>query len=114
MRPYDGPFPLLTCADKNFDISKDGKAVRVSLDRLKPTFSPQTFPRLGQDPCVSEQQDPYAPQEDHTAIMGDAVGPDGAARSDDAQGIAPAPVPYQVTTRSGRLVQKPKKYRTFY
>ena len=80
------------------------------------------FPRLSQDPCVSEQQDPHALQEDHTAMMGDAVGPDRAATSDDAQGIAPAPAPSslsdasppQVTTRSGRLVQKPKKYRTFY
>ena len=122
VRPYDGPFPVLTRADKHFDISKDGKAVRVSLDRLKPACSPQTFPRLSQDPCVSEQQDPHALQEDHTAMMGDAVGPDRAATSDDAQGIAPAPAPSslsdasppQVTTRSGRLVQKPKKYRTFY
>ena len=109
--PYDGPFPVLTRADKHFDISKDGKAVRVSLDRLKPACSPQTFPRHSQDPCVSEQQDPHALQEDHTAIMGDAVGPDRAATSDDAQGIAPAPAPSplsdasppQVTTRSGRL-----------
>ena len=122
VRPYDGPFPVLTRADKHFDISTDGKAVRVSLDRLKPACSPQTFPRLNQDPCVSEQQDPHALQEDHTAIMGDAVGPDRAATFDDDQGIAPAPAPSslsdasppQVTTRSGRLVQKPKKYRTFY
>ena len=122
MRPYDGPFPVLTRADKHFDISKDGKAVRVSLDRLKPAYSPQTFPKLGQDTCVSEQQDPYSPQEDHTAITGDAVGPDRAVRSDDAQGNAPAPAHYplsdasppQVTTRTGRLVQKPNRYRTFY
>ena len=120
--PSDGPFPVLTRADKHFDISEDGKAVRVSLDRLKPAFSPQTFPRLSQDPCVSEQQDPHALQEDHTAIIGDAVGLDRAARSDDVQGIVPAPAPSplsdasppQVTSRSGRLVQKPKKYRTFY
>ena len=117
MRPYEGPFPVLTSADKHFDISKDEKAVLVSLDRLKTAYSPQTFPRLGQDPCVSEQQDPYATQEDHTATTG-AVGPDRAARSDDAQGNAPAPAHYplsdasppQVTTRTGRLVQKPKKY----
>ena len=93
VRPYDGPFPVLTRADKHFDMSKDGKAVRVSLDRLKPACSPQTFPRLSQDPCVSEQQDPHALQEVHTAIMGDAVGPDRVATSDDAQGIAPAPAP---------------------
>ena len=106
MRPYDGPFPVLARVDKHFDISKDGKAVRVSLDRLKPAFSPQTVPRLSQDPCVSEQQDPHALQEDHTAIMGDAVGPDRAARSDDAQGIAPAPAPSPLSDASPPQVRE--------
>ena len=37
--PYEGPYPVLKRSDKSFVITKAGKDVTVSLDRLKPYFT---------------------------------------------------------------------------
>ena len=39
VRPYDGPFTVLCRYDKHFDILRNIKPTRVSIDRLKPACS---------------------------------------------------------------------------
>ncbi|KAK3773158.1 hypothetical protein RRG08_013745 [Elysia crispata] len=39
VRPYDGPFKVLCHSDKHFDILRNNKSTRVSIDRLKPAYS---------------------------------------------------------------------------
>ena len=48
VRPYDGPYPVLSRSDKSFVILKNGKEYQVSIDRLKPAYSAR--PAVPQQP----------------------------------------------------------------
>ena len=52
-RPYDGPFRVLERGEKSFRINCNGREVTVSVDRLKPTFSPKD-----QDPAATQNAPP--------------------------------------------------------
>ncbi|CAK1592111.1 unnamed protein product [Parnassius mnemosyne] len=94
--PYSGPYEVVEHGDKTFKIWVKGKAVTVSVDRLKPayiltdpspnsipTFYPQPFPKGTTVPKPSELTDP-----------------------------APTPVKENVKrTRLGRFVRFPDFYR---
>lgn len=38
VKPYDGPYPVVARSDKSFLINKNGKEMKVTIDRLKPAF----------------------------------------------------------------------------
>ena len=137
VRPYGGPFPVLTRSDKYFDILKNGKTVRVSIDRLKPahSLSPDTHPvpsapsdtkncysgvpdakhhcpsvpdAKNHCPSVPDAKNHYnvpvkPPTDQNTTQTSTAAQQETYPFSDAAATI--------VKTRSGRLVQKPVKYR---
>ncbi|KAK3760332.1 hypothetical protein RRG08_045993 [Elysia crispata] len=49
VRPYDGPFKVLYCSDKHFDILRNNKSTRVSIDSNLPILLTLSFlPR----PCI--------------------------------------------------------------
>lgn len=55
--PYDGPFKVLKREHKTFDIDINGRAVTISLDRLKPAFLPTDVPKN----CVPVDNVPNLP-----------------------------------------------------
>ncbi|GFO26699.1 Gag-Pol polyprotein [Plakobranchus ocellatus] len=88
VRPYDGPFKVLCRADKHFDILRNNKPTRVSLDRLKPAYSAD--PEL---PPTTVHPHAQAPRVEDNA--------GGETISDT-----------QLNTRSGRSIKRPIRYRT--
>ena len=87
--PYIGPFLVLERGPKTFKISKAGKEVTVSIDRLKPAFLTPVLPSRS------------AP-----------VPRPPAAEVGDAQNLAPVPsnVPVPLFTSSGRRVRPPDRF----
>ena len=90
-QPYDGPYQILSRADKHFTLDVSGKKAVISLDRLKPTYL--NFP------SSTSLSDPPQDKElvtDHNTKTAASTG--------------------YTTTRSGRCVHWPKRlasYQTF-
>ncbi|XP_063370343.1 uncharacterized protein LOC134658621 [Cydia amplana] len=91
--PYQGPFKVLRHGVKTFDIEVNGKAIKVTIDRLKPAylarddFAPFSSPVRTGDETASDSSD-----SNHGADADDQTSPD--------QGLAQR-------TRSGRHVRFP-------
>ncbi|GFR62093.1 Pro-Pol polyprotein [Elysia marginata] len=95
VRPYDGPFKVLCRSNKHFDILRHNKPTQVSIDRLKPAYSadPKFPPTTVQPPAQAPHPHAQAPRVDDNAR--------GGTISDT-----------QSSTRSGRNIKRPIRYRT--
>ena len=114
--PYDGPFPVLSRADKTFVLLRRDKPVTVSVDRLKPAATlPELTPDFNASPAVavdaakiaSAPPDCAAPGV-VTATSDIAAAPASALPSLD---IPPPldPVEWPLPTRSGRRPRPPDR-----
>ena len=95
VRPYDGPFKVLCRSDKHFDILRNNKPTRVSIDRLKPAYSADSKfpPTTVQSHAQAPHPHAQAPRVDDNA---------GGETISDTQS----------NTRSGRTIKRPIRYRT--
>ena len=105
VRPYDGPFRVLRRNDKVFVIMRSGSEYSVSIDRLKPAF---TWSDVGlqedrQGSFIGTQSSsPRAPVPAPSLVFPSSPSPSRA----------PVPVaPRTPTTRSGRPVRLPARFR---
>ena len=90
-RPYDGPFLVIQRNDKFFTLNKNGCRDAVSIDRLKPAFLEKM-----NDPPLKPTTHPMTP------VPPDTIEP-------PLPTVLPTP---SLTTRSGRTVHLPRRYRT--
>lgn len=86
-QPYDGPFRVLKCNNKTFNLDIKGKPVTVSIDRVKPAF-------INNSEDVVTNKGPILPQSPVVLPSTDST-PPAEAR----------------TTRTGRTVRFPSRYR---
>ena len=137
VRPYDGPFPVISRTDKTFVIRRGTKDLTVSVDRLKPAFEfppgtsaasnlPSSRPEAG-DASDEESEDGNS-----DGSLGSGAVPDGLAPAgpedppDQPHHVRPegppdqphhaipavpmSPVrPPDVRTRSGRVSRPPER-----
>ena len=89
VRPYDGPYRVLSRSDKSFVILKNGKEYKVSIDRLKPAYSAR--PEVHRQPSL-----PF-----NTATTNNKK-KQTTKKESDMQNITP-----QMTTRFGRVIKRP-------
>ncbi|GFX34116.1 hypothetical protein TNCV_1698642 [Trichonephila clavipes] len=93
-QPYDGPFKVLQRKDKVFFLDINGKRVSVSIDRCKPAFFLNT-------------EDLQLPQtKNETPATGEPNATPATVEHDPT-----ASTPTQPSTRSGRKVHLPTRYR---
>ncbi|XP_055308134.1 uncharacterized protein LOC129572210 [Sitodiplosis mosellana] len=87
--PYDGPYEVLSRNDKTFELQIKGRKVRVSIDRVKAAFLP-----------IDEQPPSHTvvPRTNENQIT---------SNSTDTPSEQPK------TTRSGRVINRPKRYVSF-
>ena len=137
VRPYDGPFPVISRTDKTFSIRRGNKDITVSVDRLKPAFDfpPATSTSTNLPPNLPDTGD-TSDEDSEDGNSGGSSG-SGAAHTDLAPAdpndppeqphqvipvgppdrphhVIPAvpmsPVrPPDVRTRSGRVSRPPKR-----
>lgn len=91
--PYDGPYEVLSRNDKTFEILVKGRKIRVSIDRLKAAFLP------------IDEQSPS------NVIVPSNTVPTTNENQTATQTIVQSEQPK--TTRSGRVINKPKRYVSF-
>ncbi|GFX75586.1 peptidase A2 domain-containing protein [Trichonephila clavipes] len=96
-QPYDGPFKVLQGKDKVFFLDINGKRVSVSIDRCKPAFFLNT----------EDFQLPQTKNETPATVEPNATASTPAAVESDPT----ASTPTQPSTRSGRKVHLPTRYR---
>ncbi|GFV99660.1 integrase catalytic domain-containing protein [Trichonephila clavipes] len=96
-QPYDGPFKVLQRKDKVFFLDINGKRVSVSIDRCKPAFFLNT----------EDLQLPQTKNETPATVEPNATAPTPATVEHDPT----ASTPTQPSTRSGRKVHLPTRYR---
>ncbi|GFW34789.1 hypothetical protein TNCV_2157831 [Trichonephila clavipes] len=108
-QPYDGPFKVLQRKDKVFFLDINGKRVSVSIDRCKPAFFLNT----------EDLQLPQTKNETPATVEPNATASTPATVESDPTASTPATVesdptastPTQPSTRSGRKVHLPTRYR---
>ena len=88
VRPYDRPFKVLYRSDKHFDILRNNKSTRVSIDRLKPANSAD--PKFPPPAVHPHDQAPRVDDNSRSETVSDS----------------------QSNTRSGRIIKRPIRYRT--
>ncbi|GFV77234.1 transposon Tf2-11 polyprotein [Trichonephila clavipes] len=93
-QPYDGPFKVLQRKDKVFFLDINGKRVSISIDRCKPAFFLNT-------------EDLQLPQTKNETPA--TVEPSATPATVEHDPIASTPT--QPSTRSGRKVHLPTRYR---
>ncbi|GFS61473.1 transposon Tf2-9 polyprotein [Trichonephila clavipes] len=96
-QPYDGPFKVLQRKDKVFFLDINGKRVSVSIDRCKPAFFLKT----------EDFQLPQTKNETPATVEPNAT----ASTSATVESDPTASTPTQPSTRSGRKVHLPTRYR---
>ncbi|GFT51018.1 retrovirus-related Pol polyprotein from transposon 412 [Trichonephila clavipes] len=96
-QPYDGPFKVLQRKDKVFFLHINGKRVSVSIDRCKPAFFFNT----------EDLQLPQTKNETPATVEPNATASTPATVESDPT----ASTPTQQSTRSGRKVHFPSRYR---
>ncbi|GFW83535.1 transposon Tf2-9 polyprotein [Trichonephila clavipes] len=96
-QPYDGPFKVLQRKDKVFFLDINGKRVSVSIDRCKPAFFLNT----------EDLQLPQTKNETPATVESNATASTPATVESDPT----ASTPTQPSTRSGRKVHLPTRYR---
>ncbi|GFX14016.1 hypothetical protein TNCV_612211 [Trichonephila clavipes] len=96
-QPYDGPFKVLQRKDKVFFLDINGKRVSVSIDRCKPAFFFNT----------EDLQLPQTKNETPATVEPNATASTPATVESDPT----ASTPTQPSTRSGRKVHLPTRYR---
>ncbi|GFV31629.1 transposon Tf2-8 polyprotein [Trichonephila clavipes] len=96
-QPYDGPYKVLQKKDKVFFLDINGKRVSVSIDRCKPAFFLNT----------EDLQLPQTKNETPATVEPYATAPTPATVEHDPT----ASTPTQPSTRSGRKVHLPTRYR---
>ncbi|GFW76107.1 retrovirus-related Pol polyprotein from transposon 412 [Trichonephila clavipes] len=96
-QPYDGPFKVLQRKDKVFFLDINGKRVSVSTDRCKPAFFLNT----------EDLQLPQTKNETPATVEPNATASTPATVESDPT----ASTPTQPSTRSGRKVHLPTRYR---
>ena len=104
VRTYDGPFLVITKADKYFTISRNDKPIKVTVDRLKPAYSAHTPPPPAVVPDATQQVQPDAPVE-HAPPPPDDYDVN-YPELDQSERL--------VKTRSGRLVTRPARFKSIY
>ncbi|XP_037275853.2 uncharacterized protein LOC119168560 [Rhipicephalus microplus] len=60
--PYSGPYKVICRDDKTFTLQISGKDVRVSIDRLKPSYILSQEPTNPRTPPVIRRQQPATPR----------------------------------------------------
>ncbi|GFV95131.1 retrovirus-related Pol polyprotein from transposon opus [Trichonephila clavipes] len=96
-QPYDGPFKVLQRKDKVFFLDINGKRLSVSIDRCKPAFFFNT----------EDLQLPQTKNETPATVEPNATASTPATVESDPT----ASTPTQPSTRSGRKVHLPTRYR---
>ncbi|GFW13667.1 transposon Tf2-11 polyprotein [Trichonephila clavipes] len=96
-QPYDGPFKVLQRKDKVFFLDINGKRVSVSIDKCKPAFFLNT----------EDLQLPQTKNETPATVEPNATASTPATVESDPT----ASTPTQPSTRSGRKVHLPTRYR---
>ncbi|GFT24024.1 integrase catalytic domain-containing protein [Trichonephila clavipes] len=96
-QPYDGPFKVLQRKDKVFFLDINGKRVSVSIDRCKPAFFLNT----------EDLQLPQTKNETPATVEPNATASTPATVESDPT----ASTPSQRSTRFGRKVHLPTRYR---
>ncbi|GFT89449.1 transposon Tf2-11 polyprotein [Trichonephila clavipes] len=96
-QPYDGPFKVLQRKDKVFFLDINGKRVSVSIDRCKPAFFLNT----------EDLQLPQTKNETPATVEPNAT----ASTPVTVESDPTASTPTQPSTRSGRKVHLPTRYR---
>ncbi|GFU27539.1 hypothetical protein TNCV_282681 [Trichonephila clavipes] len=96
-QPYDGPFKVLQRKDKVFFLDINGERVSVSIDRCKPAFFLNT----------EDLQLPQTKNETPATVEPNATASTPATVESDPT----ASTPTQPSTRSGRKVHLPTRYR---
>ncbi|GFV42580.1 integrase catalytic domain-containing protein [Trichonephila clavipes] len=96
-QPYDGPFKVLQRKDKVFFLDINGKRVSVSIDRCKPAFFLNT----------EDLQLPQTKNKTPATVEPNATASTPATVESDPT----ASTPTQPSTRSGRKVHLPTRYR---
>lgn len=96
--PYDGPYTVVSRDDKVFVVLVYGKEVTISIDRLKPAYTLAESTTEDETPePVEERTEPRADTED--------------AETTAEEGTAPVLERSRVTTRAGRRVRFPERFR---
>ncbi|CAH8649684.1 unnamed protein product [Schistosoma intercalatum] len=90
-QPYEGPYKVIKRTQKYFIISRDGKKQTISIDRIKPAFYEST--QVKEDNAVDNQ--PLSPLTEKSG-------------EDKKLNTKPS-----CLTRSGRPINKPKRYVHF-